>query len=150
MRYRYTEGSDPDFILLCGELDDFLNRLAGGVENRAGYLPYNHAEDVPHVILAYEREKPAGCAGFRRYDAQRAEIKRVFIRGEYRGRGLSRELLARLEQAAKEQGYSYLLLETGEELVPAMALYRAAGFEIIPNYAPYENMPESVCMKKRL
>lgn len=53
-------------------------------------------------------------------------------------------------RAAREQGYRYLILESGEPLVAAMALYRKLGYEIIPNYGQYKDMPDSICMKKKL
>lgn len=62
----------------------------------------------------------------------------------------SGKLMELLENAAKEQGFRYLILESGEPLVAAMALYRKIGYEIIPNYGPYKDMPDSICMKKKL
>ncbi len=55
-----------------------------------------------------------------------------------------------LENVAKEKGYRYLILESGEPLVAAMALYRKIGYKVIPNYGQYKDMPNSICMKKRL
>ena len=55
-----------------------------------------------------------------------------------------------LENAAREQGYRYLILESGEPLVAAMALYRKIGYKVIPNYGQYKDMPDSICMKKKL
>lgn len=55
-----------------------------------------------------------------------------------------------LENAAREKGYRYLILESGEPLISAMALYRKIGYEIIPNYGQYKDMKDSVCMRKRL
>ena len=43
-----------------------------------------------------------------------------------------------------------MLLETGEPLTAAMALYRKTGYEVIPNYGPYKDLPDSVCMRKEL
>ena len=55
-----------------------------------------------------------------------------------------------LENAAREQGYRYLILESGEPLVAAMALYRKIGYKVIPNYGKYKDMSDSICMKKKL
>lgn len=150
MRFQYTDGRNPDFIALCHQLDDFLNQMAGGEENRAQYLPYNTLEDIHHVIVAYDGTTPAGCAAFKEYDQQHAEVKRVFVRAEYRGRGLGRQLLQALETWARQKGYAYLILESGEPLTAAMRLYRSMGYEVIPNYGPYAGMLESVCMEKKL
>lgn len=48
------------------------------------------------------------------------------------------------------QDYRYLILESGEPLVAAMALYRQIGYKVIPNYGQYKDMPDSICMKKEL
>lgn len=150
MRFEYTDGHNKDFIFLCHALDDFLNKLVGGEENRAQYIPYNSLDDIHDVIVVYDRDKAIGCASFKRYDDECAEVKRVFICDEYRGKGISKELMEKLENAARKEGYSYFVLESGEPLIAAMKLYRAIGYYLIPNYGQYVNMPESICMKKNL
>ena len=83
MRFVYTDGSSLDFMELCHELDDFLNELVGGEENRAEYIPYNQLDDIHNVIVAYDDE----CA----------EVKRVFVKEEYRNKGIANELMELLE-----------------------------------------------------
>lgn len=150
MKYIYTDGSNSDFIELCQSLDGFLNELVGGEENRAEYIPYNQLEDIHDVIVAYDNDVPVGSAGFKKYDDECAEVKRVFVKKEYRGKGISNKLMELLENVARKQGYRYLILESGEPLVAAMALYRKIGYKVIPNYGQYEDMPDSICMKKEL
>ena len=55
-----------------------------------------------------------------------------------------------LEQRARRQGFKYFILESGEPLVEAMALYRKIGYKVIPNYGQYADMEDSVCMRKKL
>ena len=55
-----------------------------------------------------------------------------------------------LENEGRSKGYAYFILESGEPLVSAMALYRKTGYEVIPNYGQYKDMPDSICMKKKL
>lgn len=150
MRFIYTDGDNPDFIELCHGLDDFLNELVGGEENRAEYLPYNRLDDIHNVIIAYDDTIPVGSASFKKYDNECAEVKRVFVKREYRGKGISNKLMELLEKAARKQGYRYLVLESGEPLVAAMALYKKIGYQTIPNYGQYKDMPDSICMKKKL
>lgn len=150
MRFVDTDGSNQDFIRLCRELDAYLNELVGGEENRAQYLPYNQLAGIHDVVLAYDGDRPVGGAGFQRYDAECAEVKRVYVRKEYRGQGISKEIMKKLEQKAKRKGFSFFVLESGEPLVEAMALYRKIGFQVIPNYGQYQDMPDSICMKKKL
>lgn len=150
MRIEYTDGRDRNFIELCHELDDFLNEIVGGEENRTEYLQYNKLDDIHDVVVAYENDVPVGSASFKKYDDECAEIKRVFVKKEYRGRGISNILMKMLEERAREKGFKYFILESGEPLVSAMALYRKSGYKVIPNYGQYVDMEESVCMKKKL
>ena len=150
MRIEYTDGRDRNFIELCHELDDFLNEIVGGEENRAEYLQYNKLDDIHDVVVAYENDVPVGSASFKKYDDECAEGKRVFVKQEYRGRGISNILMKMLEERAREKGFKYFILESGEPLVSAMALYRKSGYKVIPNYGQYVDMEESVCMKKKL
>lgn len=150
MRYEYTDGANKDFIELCHGLDEFLNELVGGEENRAEYIPYNILDDIHDVIVVYDDDIPVGCASFKKYDDKCAEVKRVFIKEEYRGRGISKRLMALLEEKGKSEGYIYFILESGDLLVAAMALYKSIGYEVIPNYGQYKDMPDSVCMRKML
>lgn len=150
MRFMYTDGGNKAFIKLCHMLDDFLNELVGGEQNRAQYIPYNKLDNIHDVIIAYDGEVPIGCASFKTYDEYSAEVKRVFIKREYRGQGISKTLMSMLEERARKQGYKYLILESGEPLVAAMALYRNIGYKVIPNYGQYKDMSESICMRKEL
>lgn len=150
MRIEYTDGRDRNFIELCHELDDFLNEIVGGEENRAEYLQYNKLDDIHDVVVAYENDVPVGSASFKKYDDECAEVKRVFVKQEYRGRGISNILMKMLEERAREKGFKYFILESGEPLASAMALYRKSGYKVIPNYGQYVDMEESVCMKKKL
>ena len=135
---------------MCHGLDEFLNELVGGEENRAEYIQYNKLDDIHDVVIAYDNDIPVGSASFKKYDDENAEVKRVFVKEEYRGQGISNELMKMLEQRACEKGFKYFILESGEPLVSAMALYRKIGYKVIPNYGQYVNMEESICMKKKL
>lgn len=93
-----------------------------------------------------------GCAGVRAYpDAPAtAELKRMYVVPEHRGRGHSRRLLAAAEAAARQLGYRELWLETGTRQPEAMALYTSAGYHLIPNYGPWAHSPLSRCYARRL
>ena len=125
-------------------------RIFSGEENRAEYIPYNQLDDIHNVIVAYDDDIPVGSVSFKKYDDECAEVKRVFVKEEYRNKGIANELMELLENTAREQGYRYLILESGAPLVAAMALYRKIGYKVIPNYGQYREMPNSICMKKEL
>ena len=61
-----------------------------------------------------------------------------------------RRLVSLLIEWAVELGYRRMILETGELLAESCAVYRKLGFQVIPNYGPYADMPESLCMAKDL
>lgn len=150
MEYEYTNGKNKNFILLCRMLDDFLNEAVGGEKQRKQYVQYNTLEDIHDVLLIYHGKIPVACASFKAYTKDTAEVKRVFVRQEYRGKGLSKLLMRALEEKARSKGYKSLVLETGAHLAAAVALYRKIGYQIIDNYGPYKNMKESVCMRKNI
>jgi len=94
-----------------------------------------------------------GCAGVRpSADGPdgAAELKRMYIAPEHRGRGLSRRLLAAAEDAARALGHRELRLETGTRQPEAMALYTSAGYHLIPNYGPWADSPLSRCYARAL
>ena len=150
MNFIYTDGSNSDFVQLCYMLDCYLNEIAGGEGNRSQYIQYNTLDDIKDVVLVYQKDEPIGCASFKYYDDKTAEVKRLFIKKEYRGNGISKQLMELLENRAKEKGYNKLILECGDPLVEAMGLYYSIGFKVIENYGQYKNMPESICMEKTL
>jgi putative acetyltransferase len=103
---------------------------------------------IRHVVVAYEGETAVGCGAFKEYERGAAEIKRMFVRENVRGRGIAKLILGELEAWAKESGYTECVLETGLKQPEAIALYRKGGYEIIPNYGQYAGVENSVCMKK--
>ena len=150
MHIEITNGKDIRFINLCQQLDEFLNDIVGGEKQREQYTPYNTLEDIHDVVLVVEGNRAIGCGSFKKYSDQIAEIKRVFVKDDYREQGIGRKIMEALEVRAKEEGYNTLILETGEILRGAMKLYEGLGFKRIANYGPYVEMPESICMEKVL
>ncbi len=150
MKFIYTDGCNQDFIELCHLLDNYLNEIAGGEKNRSHYIQYNTLEDIHDVVLVYNDNLPVGCASFKFYENGVAEIKRVFIKKEFRGKGISKQLMYLLEKRAIEKGFYRLILESGAPLVEAMGLYNQLGYFIIENYGQYKSLEESICMQKNL
>ncbi|MCM1174165.1 MAG: GNAT family N-acetyltransferase [Blautia sp.] len=143
---RAVSWDHADFGLLCGELDAFLNYAIGGEEKREKYKKFNHTDTMDFVAVAYDDEIPAGCGALRRYSAEAAEIKRVFVREAYRGKNIGGMLLESLIARAEGMGFQRLLLETGAFLASSVRLYQRYGFERIENYGAYRDMSESLCM----
>jgi GNAT superfamily N-acetyltransferase len=106
----------------------------------------------PHgaFLVGYVDGEAVACGGVCRYDALTAEIRRMYVVPAARGRGLSREVLAALEEEARAFGYDAVRLETGYRQFEAIALYRSSGYEPIERYGPYVGDERSVCFEKRL
>lgn len=150
MEITYTNGENQDFVMLSNMLDENLNEIVGGEKQRTEYIQYNKLDHIHDVFVAYENGLPIGCAAFKLYEEGVAEVKRVFVRKDYRGRGLSKLLMEQVEKKAKDQGYKGLILETGKPLTEAIGLYKGLGYKVISNYGQYKNMPLSVCMSKNI
>ena len=68
----------------------------------------------------------------------------MFIKEEYRGRGIAKELLKTVENHAREQGCHTLFLDTRITLEPAVSLYRAFGFDIVFQQGLYIQMEKEI------
>ena len=145
-----TDGEHPDFAILCGKLDRNLDEIVGKKFGREQYAKYNLRDSIHDVILVMQNGRAVACGGYKFYDQETAEMKRVFVDSECRGHGIGRELILRLEADARMNGYRTMLLETAESLESAMELYKKAGYKVIPNYGQYAEMKDSVCMSKRI
>jgi len=139
---------DRDFQLLVRKLDHEL--WVELEEDQATYDQYNIVIDIPTAVVLYNNSEPVACGCYKPFDEQTVEIKRMFVKKNHRGKGLSKKILTALEQWAKENKYRFAVLETSMHFTTACNLYRTNGYNIIPNYGPYLNLPESVCMKKEL
>ncbi|MCI9127947.1 MAG: GNAT family N-acetyltransferase [Eubacterium sp.] len=150
MDFIRTDGNNKDFIENCRLLDEDLDRRVGRKIKRDKYKKYNQLDEIQEAIVVYENNKAVGGGAIRRYNDENVELKRVFVCTEYQGQGIGSKLVSLLIEWAEELGYKRMILETGELLAESCAVYKKAGFKVIPNYAPYEDMPESLCMAKDL
>lgn len=85
-------------------------------------------------LLALADGEPAGLGGVRHLDTAVAEVKSMYVAPAYRGTGLGRRILARLDEIALEHGCDAVRLDTSDYLTPAVGLYRAAGYREVPAY----------------
>jgi GNAT superfamily N-acetyltransferase len=92
------------------------------------------SNDLPLLLIARHGGEPAACAGLRLVEPGLAEIKRVFVRLEFRGRGAGGRLLAAIEEAAAELGVTTLRLDTRHDLVEARGLYAKHGYREVPAF----------------
>lgn len=110
-----------------------------GFDEELRTLPGMYAPPRGRLLLAMEGDAPAGCVGLHEWDAQIAEMKRLYVRPAFRGRGLGRILTDAALADARALGYRSIRLDTIPTLMqPAIALYRELGFREIP---PYRDNP---------
>ena len=112
-------------ISLC--FQNFAQELAG--------LPGDYAPPRGRLLLAREYDQIVGCIALRPLDSSSCEMKRLFVRPEYRDRGLGRVLVEAIIQEARAIGYTHMRLDTiADPMERAIALYRSIGFVEIPPY----------------
>ena len=86
------------------------------------------------LLLARVHGEPAGLGGVRHLDTEVAEVKSMYVAPGFRGTGLGREILSRLDEIALEHGCRAVRLDTSDYLTPAVGLYRSAGYREVPAY----------------
>jgi len=143
-----TDSFDFDFPQLVALLNLELHERYG--ELQLIYDTFNQISNLDTVVIAYVNDMPAGCGCFKRFDEATAEIKRMFVKADERGQGIASLILKELEVWAKEDGYSYAVLETAIKQQESIGLYKKAGYTIIPNYGQYIGMENSICFRKAL
>lgn len=139
----------PDAAALIEELDAHLDALYA-VESRHGFSVEKLLRDGVRFFVARDDGRPAGCGGVLLVGREYAEVKRMYVRPAFRGRGLGRLMLDHLVEDARRHGLTVVRLETGIHQREAIALYEQAGFRQIPPFGPYREDPVSLCYEKRL
>lgn len=143
-----TTSKNKDFVKLNSMLDKELVIRDG--DEHAFFAQYNKIDTIKHVILAYSEGKVIGCGAFKKFDEDSAEIKRMYVVPEGRGKKVASQVLTELENWAREVGFKSCVLETGASFKDALALYYNSGYEISENYGQYKSVASSVCFFKLL
>lgn len=114
-----------------------------GFEAELAALPGKYAPPAGRLLLAYSDDKLAGCIAMREIEDGVCEMKRLFVRDEFRGARIGVALIEKLITDAREIGYKKMRLDTfPPKMGKAVSLYAAHGFVAIPRY--YDNPHEGV------
>jgi GNAT superfamily N-acetyltransferase len=138
----------PDAVALIADVQQEYVVRYGSVDR----TPVDPAEFAPPrglFLVAYVDDEPAACGGWRAHGTD-VELKRMYVRPSFRGRGLARAVLADLERTAAAGGYTRLILETGQRQPEAIALYTSAGYVPVPPFGYYAEAPQAVHLGKVL
>ncbi len=113
------------------------------------HLEHKYGLPCGRLYLAYYEGALAGCIGLRKIDAENCEMKRLYVRPQFRGKHIGKYLVEHIIRDAKEIGYSYMLLDTLPFLQGAIHMYRKYGFYEISSYND-SPMDTSIYMKLEL
>ena len=133
---------------LIDELDAYLTPLYPR-ESRHGYSVDKLIAERVAFFVVREEGIPVGCGGLQVFGNEYGEIKRMYVRPQFRGQGFARLMLEHLAAHARSHGVVVLRLETGIHQRAAINLYERAGFRSIPPFGEYKEDPLSRFYEKR-
>ncbi|SCL41948.1 Acetyltransferase (GNAT) family protein [Micromonospora pallida] len=137
--------SDPEIAALIAAQQWELREAHGGLAGQA-----TETRDDVRYLAVVVNGRAVACGGIQALDSGTGEIKRMYVRPAFRGRGIGRQLLVALEEVAFQQGLHTLCLETATYLPAAIALYTSGGYASVPLFGEYVGKAYSVCFAKRL
>lgn len=101
-------------------------------------------------LVCTDAQETIGCLGLRPLSQNTGELKRMYVRPQFRGRGAARLMLTEMEHLAASIGLKRIVLETGNQQNAAIDLYKANGYQKIPPYNQASDGPASMCFGKPL
>jgi len=120
-----------------------------GFGDEVARLPGNYEPPGGRLALLVVDDAPAGCVALRQIDAKRCEAKRLYVRPEFRGRGMGLALLEWVIAEARAAGYRELVGDTMPVMQQALKMYDRAGFERTTPYSA-DATPGAIYLRLRL
>ena len=145
-----TERPDSaDSVVLITELEALLDPLYPRESRHGLSIERLLAEAVAFFVLRSDGT-PAACGGVKLFGSAYGEVKRMYVRPQFRGLGFGRVMLEHLADYTRTQGVTLLRLETGIHQHAAISLYERMGFYRIPSFGSYTDDPLSRYYEKQL
>jgi putative acetyltransferase len=139
----------PAAISLIAELEAVLDPLYPS-ESRHGYSVDKLLAEGVAFFLLRANETPAACGGVQLVGREYGELKRMYVRPQFRGLGFAKLMLNHLTDYVRSQDIPLLRLETGIHQHEAIRLYERTGFYRIPPFGPYIDDPLSLYYEKSI
>jgi putative acetyltransferase len=139
-RMRVQNAESPEFISMVRELFVEYSKSLGidlcfqGFAEELANLPGEYVKPAGRLSLLMDDDRAAGCGALRPIDRAVCEMKRVYVRPAFRGRGAGRAIILSMIEAAREIGYQRMRLDTLPTMTEAIAIYRSLGFREIAAY----------------
>jgi GNAT superfamily N-acetyltransferase len=158
MEIRPVPYDHPDAVKLDAEVQAEYHVRYGDGGDATPMDPADFRPPNGTYLIAYdEAGVPVASGGWRVQDANDegnrdgdAELKRMYVTEQMRGRGLARRILAALEEDARAAGRTRMVLETGTKQPEAIALYTSSGYEPCEKFGYYRFHEDSRCYAKAL
>ena len=138
-----------DALTLIAELESYLVPLYPS-ESRHGYSVEKLLREGVAFFVMREDGLATGCGGVQLFGTEYGELKRMYVRPQFRGLGLGKLMLNHLADYVRQKGVGVLRLETGIYQEEAIGLYEGFGFQRIPPFGAYIEDALSVFYEKRI
>jgi len=144
MDIKYIFAESEEHLLIIKKLfTEYASRLDFNLdfqnfEKEVAELPGEYAPPEGRLIIALCDDEAIGCVALRKFANGICEMKRLYVRPPFRGKGIGRELVKIIIHEGKKIGYKKMLLDTVPSMKEAITLYQSIGFHEIP---PYRNNP---------
>lgn len=145
-----TLPTTPEARALIAELETALQHPAYPPESQYGYSVEKLITEGVAFFVIWVNGEPAGCGGIQFYGNEYGELKRMYVRPQYRGLWLGKKMIEHLEEVARQRGVNVLRLETGTFQHEAIGLYERMGFTQIPAFGEYRESDVNVFYEKRI
>ena len=146
MEIRFVTPHSADFRALAAQLDAYYFPLVGDIQLK--YAEPNRPENMNALVVAYEGDIPVACGAWKAVSGETAEIKRIYVKPEYRRCGVATVLIRVLEESVRASGRHKLILETAVDTSGSHALYLSLGYRLRDYYGSPAGADHCQCFHK--